>query len=1569
MRDDGGAGSGFRIEHDDRIHGSSRVARDIDVVASRLDERGVASRGVVGVVAGRSLDCVRAIVALLHSERTVVLFDAVGFSSGRAESVRRRIEDSPLDVLLSDDVVRDGGSKHPVLSLADVLVDEPGAVTARGSRPGRIPVEGNAYYIHTSGSTGAPKLVAVSRRSVRVAARDWVQAHGLDGRSRILQLAAMSFDVFLQDILRALTAQCSLVLAADDARIRPAMLADAIAQARATFLDTTPSILAGLAGIGEDMGPEEAARRRTALQSLRTIAVGGESLSASVLDATMALSPGLTVLNTYGLTETAIDNIGGRARDLAGDIVLGRPYPHCETALLHPTRDEIVEDEGELCIIGDYVASGYVRSDGTIDTGLFRIPALFADRPAFRTGDLVRRRGEGYAYVERLNGRVKIHGEQVSLPRVAEIVSRLPGIGTAVCLADPPAGLVMHVTGTAGDDVIRRAVRAAAGPLAVPRRIHRHAKLPLTANGKIDTMALAESFRPAEETPVLSDGLAALLSDLFGAVPARDDDVLADLGIDSLRAARLAVALERRNGAALAQRVTPLTSIAELRALSAGPALDRQPEPVSQGPIFASTAQTGVLLDEQTRDCAADYTVSTAFRIDGPVSKTDLAEAIEHVVDRHVMLRVRAAEEGDGWKFLPDEGARLAARLRVVAPADKECDALVARELTRRIDILHEGSFRSTLVDAGSHATLVLAGHHTAVDDHALGLIVDALCARRDSRPDTLPDTDHVRSLLRYTPSEHHVDYWRRRLASGPDISPAPSPRTSHVESATAALPHGLWKRVRSYASRERTTAFAVLLAAVAVCETRWEHSGACRLGYPRARRETAAAVDAVAFLVDTQFVDARVDGVSAVCEIVRSIARQLHEHSLGDPGAAAEALADVPGGARGVFRTWVNDLGPVRAPSTFGDAVVSELPGSETSGALFSRNIYVRHDDDDATMRVLVHDHDNGMAAIILDRVIETLTLLVDDPDRSAAALAAAARGMLIEGPRGSTDQSVSPLALLARRDPCDALLVGERTVSVAELLAAARAQRDPKGLRPIRLRRDVDSALILLAGLLGSEDILVPLDSDDPSPRNERILAACQELAGNAAAGGGYVLATSGTTGAPLPVLAPRAALFAAVGDIARRLACGPADRYLLLAGLSHDPLLRELLLPVLSGGVLVVPDAGIHRDPAALAAEIVRAEATVLFLTPPLAQLLVSTHMPSSRVRAIVLAGDRTSRALLARLREAFPVAEIYNGYGATQTPQLPLLRRVAPDEDEALLGDPAPGVDVVVRGRDGADNAPGEPGEIVLITRRVATRLGGGALGIRRTTGEVEYRTGDRAVLLPSGAMRFLGRMTRGASVDGVHVDPSEIEAALEHDARVLACRAEVLSPEGDGEDERIRIVLVVRAADDEYSESHVRRRLRAELPAAFMPHRIIVARDLPLTPNSKIDARRVIQEAAQPPVTRRPVARASVVRAAWESVLGRVDLDADDHFFDRGGTSMLLLAVQRRIQAASGWAPALIDLYQRPTLRGMEELCAQPAGVDVGRTPVAARSRSRADERRRRLEARTSASGGGRRDVG
>lgn len=1568
MRDDRGAVTGFRIEHDGRVHDASRIARDIDVVAARLDDRGVEPRAVVGVVGGRSLDCVRTIVALLHSERTVVLFDAVGFSSGRAESLRGRIEDSPVDLLLSDDVARDGESRHPVLSLADVLSDEPSAVTTRGSRPGLIPPEGDAYYIHTSGSTGAPKLVAVSRRSVRVAATDWVRAHGLDGRSRILQLAAMSFDVFLQDVFRALTAQCALVLATDEARIRPAVLAQAIEETRATFLDTTPSILAGLAGIGEEMTPGGAARRRAALQPLRTIAVGGESLPASVLDATIALAPHVTILNTYGLTETTIDNIGGHARDASGDIVLGRPYPHCETALLHPTRDEIVEGEGELCIVGDYVASGYVRPDGVVDSGAFRIPALFADRPAFRTGDLVRERDAGYAYVERLNGRMKIHGEQVSLPRVAEIVSRLPGIDAAVCLADPPGGLVLHVAGTAGDDVIRRAVRAAAGPLAVPRRIQRHAKLPLTANGKVDTIALSESSRLAEADHAASDDLASLLSDLFGVVAARDDDVLADLGIDSLSAARLAVALERREGISLALRITPLTSIGELRAVSAARAPARPPEPAPQASLRASAAQTGVLLDEQTRACAADYTVSTAFRIDGAVSTEALSAAVAHVIDRHVMLRVRAAEEGDGWIFVPDEGARLSARLAVVASADDERDAVVARELTRPIDIVREGSFRSTLIRAGSHATLVLAGHHTAVDDHALGLIVEALSARMDSPPHIPPDHERVHTPLLSTPSDDHVEYWRRRLGAGPDMAPAPSSPGSRVESATAPLPDGLWTRVRSYATRERTTAFAVLLATVAICETRWEDNGACRVGYPRARRETAAAADAVAFLVDTQFVDARIDGGSASSDVVRSIARQLHEHSLLDPGAAAEALAGVAGGARRVFRTWVNDLGPVRGPATLGDAVITELPGSEASGALFPRNIYVRHDDVDATIRVLVRDHDEGMANVVRDRVIETLTLLVEDPGRSVAALAAAARGILIEGPLGPTDRAVSPLARLARRNPGEPLLVGERAVSVAEVLAAAdEARRGARGLRPIRLRRDVDSALALLAGLLGSDDTVVPLDGQDPSPRNERLLAACEEQSGSAAARGGYVLATSGTTGTPLPVLAQRADLFAAVDDIARRLECGPADRYLLLAGLAHDPVLRELLLPVLSGGVLIVPEEGIRRDPVALAAEIVRAEATVLFVTPPLAQLLVSADMPPSRVRAVVLAGDRTGRDLLRRLRDAFPAADIYNGYGATQTPQLPLLRRVRPDEDEALLGDPDRGVDVVVRGRDGADNAPGEPGEIVLITRRVATHLDGGTLGALRGTGEVEYRTGDRAVVLPSGALRFLGRLTRGASVDGLHVDPSEIEAVVERDGRVLACRAEVLPPRGD--DDGSRVVLVVRAADDEYSESFVRSRLRAELPTAFMPHRIVVARELPLTPNSKIDVPRALEEAAERSPVRRPATRGSVVRAAWESVLGRVDLDVDDHFFDRGGTSMLLLAVQRRIEAASGWAPALIDLYQRPTLRGMEDLCAQPAGVDASRAPAATRSRSRADERRRRLHARTSVLEAGPRDVG
>ena len=105
------------------------------------------------------------------------------------------------------------------------------------------------------------------------------------------------------------------------------------------------------------------------------------------------------------------------------------------------------------------------------------------------------------------------------------------------------------------------------------------------------------------------------------------------------------------------------------------------------------------------------------------------------------------------------------------------------------------------------------------------------------------------------------------------------------------------------------------------------------------------------------------------------------------------------------------------------------------------------------------------------------------------------------------------------------------------------------------------------------------------------------------------GYLMSTSGTTGEPAIVVTPERPLAAFLDWYAGRFGLGPDDATALLAGLAHDPLLRDALAPLVGGGRVCVPEPDWLRDPARLLPWLARERVTVLHLTPQLARLLTA------------------------------------------------------------------------------------------------------------------------------------------------------------------------------------------------------------------------------------------------------------------------------------------------------------------------------------------------------------------------
>lgn len=342
-----------------------------------------------------------------------------------------------------------------------------------------------------------------------------------------------------------------------------------------------------------------------------------------------------------------------------------------------------------------------------------------------------------------------------------------------------------------------------------------------------------------------------------------------------------------------------------------------------------------------------------------------------------------------------------------------------------------------------------------------------------------------------------------------------------------------------------------------------------------------------------------------------------------------------------------------------------------------------------------------------------------------------------------------------------------------------------------------------------------------------------------------GSHILFTSGTTGCPAAVLVGGPALAATLEWYAAEFGTRPDDRVALLGGLGHDPVLRDILVPLCGGGTLAVPPADMTRKPKALAAFLRESRITIVHATPGLLELILAGAGDGDldALRLVVSAGAPLTAGLARRLRRRTG-AMIVNAYGATETPQIASCAQV----QDAVLGDPAvpDQADLGVGG--GVAGAQllldGDQNEVVVLSPHLALGYldGTGRPGrfgdqAGNPAGSRVYRTGDRGERDPSGGIRIVGRIDRELAINGHRIAPEEIENAALRWPGIRQARVFVApGPVGD-----LLALSAIATTDAGTDPASLRRWLRSVLPAHAVPSKITMAPESELDQNHKFIA--------------------------------------------------------------------------------------------------------------------------------
>ncbi|HEX8393776.1 MAG TPA: non-ribosomal peptide synthase/polyketide synthase [Longimicrobium sp.] len=493
------------------------------------------------------------------------------------------------------------------------------------------------------------------------------------------------------------------------------------------------------------------------------------------------------------------------------------------------------------------------------------------------------------------------------------------------------------------------------------------------------------------------------------------------------------------------------------------------------------------------------------------------------------------------------------------------------------------------------------------------------------------------------------------------------------------------------------------------------------------------------------------------------------------------------------------------------------------------------------------------------------------------------------------------------------------------ARLAAQARIARPAALVRIAAAGPVADELAAALAETVRSELVLAgALADEEGSPVAPMVKVGPDDPA--------YLAFTSGTTGAPKAVAGTHRPLAHFFGWYGREFATGAGDRFALLAGLAHDPLLRDLFAPLTCGGSLMVPDPARIGEPGWLAEWMRSVSVTVAHLTPAMAQLLAggAGEDALSALRLACFGGDLLADGDVRAIRAMAPGVEVVNFYGATETPQAMGFFRVpaAPLPGNQPVGRGIEGVQLLVLNQAGERAGVGEVGEIAIRTPYLSAGYRNDAeLTAERFvanpwTGDpadLLYRTGDLGRHRTDGSVEIAGRADAQVKVRGFRVEPAEVVAAL----RTLpAVRDAFVQGHGEGTDRALAVWLV--AEGERPDAGALRESLRALLPDWLVPSWFVWMDALPLTPNGKVDRRALpAPEAVAETGREAPVSDTERTLAEiWSALLRRPDIVRGDHFFALGGHSLLATRVSARVRDAFGVELPLRAVFEHATLAAL-----------------------------------------------
>lgn len=461
---------------DGKFYTYGEFGKQVLKVRSLLRNRSVKNRNV-GLVTNNDLLTYASIIALwldgycyvpLHIKQPIdrckSIIDQVGIDTILDSSKKTRYEDSLVVYTNKETEI-----------IADLSIKE------------GVSEEDLAYILFTSGSTGVPKGVTLTRNNIG-SFMDSFWASGIDvtREDKCLQCFDLTFDVSVQCYLTGLV-KGACVFTTPYGEGKYLYVAGLIDEYKLTFAVMAPSMLRFMLPFFDQLD----------MTSLKACILTAEACPKNLLDIAYKQCPNVELYDFYGPTEATIYctyyklSRHKENKELNGIISIGKPLKHCVGLILDEKLKELPNGEkGELCIAGSQVTKGYWNNPEKNQSSFFFLNYQGEQMRFYHTGDLCYKDADGdIMYSGRMDNQVKIQGFRIELGEIEyharEVLNR-----NLVCLAIENEGInTLHlvIEGEETDTVeLVSYMKQKMPSYMIPQDIRFLPKFPVNDSDKID---------------------------------------------------------------------------------------------------------------------------------------------------------------------------------------------------------------------------------------------------------------------------------------------------------------------------------------------------------------------------------------------------------------------------------------------------------------------------------------------------------------------------------------------------------------------------------------------------------------------------------------------------------------------------------------------------------------------------------------------------------------------------------------------------------------------------------------------------------------------------------------------------------------------------------------------------------------------------------------------------------------------------------------------------------------------------------------------------------------------------